>query len=37
MNYYTKDEVAQHNTARDCWIILYGEIYNISDFMKHEH
>merc|ERR1719421_814656 len=31
-----RDEVAQHNTAEDCWVVLNGQAYNLTSFMD-EH
>ncbi|SPN96770.1 related to L-lactate dehydrogenase [Cephalotrichum gorgonifer] len=30
------DEVAQHNTSESCWVILYGIVYDVTDFLN-EH
>ena len=30
---FTEAEVAKHNTDSDCWVILYGEVYNVSKFL----
>lgn len=28
--------VAQHNTPHSCWIIISGQVYNVTDFLaKH--
>lgn len=30
------DEVARHNTASDCWIIIYDKVYDVTPFLsKH--
>lgn len=31
-----RDEVAKHNTAEDCWVVLNGQAYDLSSFMS-EH
>ena len=33
--YYTKEEVAQHNKRGDVWIIVYGRVYDVTDFDDH--
>ena len=27
------EEVARHNTAQDCWVILGGKVYDVTDFL----
>ncbi|KAK4440465.1 cytochrome [Sesamum alatum] len=33
---FTFDEVAQHNTRDDCWIVLFDKAYDVTAF-KEEH
>lgn len=33
---YSKDEVAQHNSAGDLWIIIAENVYDLSQFLD-EH
>ncbi|KAJ5403584.1 Hydroxyacid oxidase 2 [Penicillium cosmopolitanum] len=29
-------EVASHNTSKSCWVVLYGKVYDVTDFVaKH--
>jgi cytochrome b involved in lipid metabolism len=30
---YTMDEVAKHNTDKDCWVVVNGEVLNVTDFL----
>ncbi|KAJ8511775.1 hypothetical protein OPV22_002210 [Ensete ventricosum] len=34
--YYHFDEVAKHNDAEDCWVIVSGKVYDVSSYMA-EH
>jgi hypothetical protein len=27
-------EVAAHNTAEDCWVVIFGVVYDLSEFHK---
>lgn len=36
MKLYTKEEVAQHNTRQNCWIIVDGDVYDITGYID-EH
>ncbi|KAF3398475.1 Cytochrome b2 [Penicillium rolfsii] len=28
-------EVAKHNTSKSCWVILYGKVYDVTDFVSN--
>ena len=30
---YTKEEVLEHKTINDCWIIIKNKIYNITNYL----
>ncbi|KAG0167792.1 hypothetical protein DFQ28_002891 [Apophysomyces sp. BC1034] len=34
MKTYTPDEVAQHNSANDCWIIVQGKVFDVTEFLN---
>ncbi|XP_068236135.1 cytochrome b5-like [Palaemon carinicauda] len=36
LNVYTLDEVSQHDSYNDCWIILYDKVFDVTQFMM-EH
>ncbi|KAI9268326.1 FAD binding domain-containing protein [Phascolomyces articulosus] len=36
MGEYTAEEVAKHNKAEDCWVIVNGQVLNVTDFLA-EH
>merc|ERR1719447_1858413 len=33
---YTMEEVAKHTTNTDCWVVVNGEVLNVTKFLK-EH
>ncbi|RWR77192.1 cytochrome b5-like protein isoform X1 [Cinnamomum micranthum f. kanehirae] len=33
---YTMKEAAQHNTHSDCWVVIDGKVYDVTDYLdKH--
>jgi predicted heme/steroid binding protein len=30
---FTMNEVAQHDTRKDCWAVINGDVYNLTDFV----
>lgn len=32
--YYTIEEVMMHNTASDCWVVLFGEVYDLTALIQ---
>jgi len=35
MKGYTMQEVQHHNTGNDCWVVINGNIYNLTKFKKY--
>merc|ERR1712170_334610 len=33
---YSTDEVAKHTTKADCWVVVAGQVLNVTDFLS-EH
>jgi cytochrome b involved in lipid metabolism len=31
---YTLEEVKEHNTKSDCWIVVHNKVYNVSEFLN---
>lgn len=27
-------EVAKHNKREDCWVVIHGKVYNLTDFLS---
>jgi fatty acid desaturase/cytochrome b involved in lipid metabolism len=32
-NKYTLDDIAKHNTPKDCWVALHGNVYDLTKFL----
>lgn len=31
---YSLSEVSNHDNNKDCWIVLYDRVYNVTDFLN---
>lgn len=34
-NTFSLEDVAQHNSAEDCWIVVHGKVYNVTTIPCH--
>merc|ERR1719414_1908394 len=32
---YTMEEVAKHTTKGDCWVVLHGDVLNVTNFLPN--
>ena len=35
--YYTPDEVKFHNSANDCWIIIFNEVFDLTKLVQNNY
>merc|ERR1719218_51247 len=33
-SYYPMSEVAKHNTEKDCWVVVNGQVLNVTNFLS---
>jgi predicted heme/steroid binding protein len=33
--YYTMEEVAKHDNKDDCWLVINGKVYDVTEFNQH--
>lgn len=31
---FTLADVSQHNTNKDCWLVIHGKVYNVTNFLE---
>lgn len=31
--YFTKEEVAKHDTEDDCWMIIHNKVYDVTEYV----
>jgi cytochrome b involved in lipid metabolism len=32
---FTAEELSRHNSPEDCWVALFGTVYDLTEFSKH--
>ena len=35
VKYYTQDEISLHNHADDCWVIIFDQVYSITELIQN--
>ena len=36
VKYFSEQDVAQHSSENDCWVIVHGKVYDVTSFLS-EH
>ncbi|KAI8056581.1 acyl-CoA dehydrogenase/oxidase [Syncephalis plumigaleata] len=34
VKYFTEQDVSQHSSENDCWVIIHGKVYDVTNFLK---
>lgn len=35
--YYTSEEVSKHNSANDCWISIFHEVFDLTELIQRNY
>ena len=35
--FYTPDEIKEHNTANDCFVTIFGDVYDLTNFIQENY
>ena len=35
--YFTPDEVKEHNTANDCYVSIFNEVFDLTNFIQENY
>ncbi len=35
--YYTPTEVKSHNSANDCWVVIFDDVYNVTELVQKNY
>ncbi|RKP22592.1 cytochrome b5-like heme/steroid binding domain-containing protein, partial [Syncephalis pseudoplumigaleata] len=36
VKYFTEQQVAEHTSENDCWVVIHGKVYDVTGFLN-EH
>jgi hypothetical protein len=34
VRYYTREEISLHNHSQDCWVIIFDQVYDLTDLIR---
>jgi cytochrome b involved in lipid metabolism len=35
--YYTPTEIKAHKTSNDCWVVIFNDVYNVTELVQNNY